>query len=97
MAKPTPKRKADGPAEQGDYTPGNILVTGGAGFIASHVVILLVKKYPQYKARRRDRHGQPAPADCRAAPRARHIRSRAPPLQPRIAPKFVPRAADCQL
>ena len=31
------------------YTPRNILITGGAGFIASHVVILLVKKYPQYK------------------------------------------------
>ena len=26
-----------------------ILVTGGAGFIASHVVMLLVKKYPNYK------------------------------------------------
>ena len=32
-----------------DYVPKNILVTGGAGFIASHVVMLLVKKYPQYK------------------------------------------------
>jgi len=29
-----------------DYTPKCILVTGGAGFIASHVVILLVNKYP---------------------------------------------------
>ena len=27
----------------------SILITGGAGFIASHVVILLCKKYPQYK------------------------------------------------
>jgi len=27
----------------------HILVTGGAGFIASHVVILLCKKYPQYR------------------------------------------------
>jgi dTDP-D-glucose 4,6-dehydratase len=25
------------------------LITGGAGFIASHVVILLCKKYPKYK------------------------------------------------
>lgn len=31
------------------YTPKNILITGGAGFIASHVVIHFVKKYPQYK------------------------------------------------
>jgi len=34
---------------EGDYEPKNILVTGGAGFIASHVVIRLVQKYPQYK------------------------------------------------
>ena len=26
-----------------------ILITGGAGFIASHVVILLATKYPNYK------------------------------------------------
>jgi UDP-glucose 4,6-dehydratase len=31
------------------YAPKNILVTGGAGFIASHVVLLLVKAYPQYR------------------------------------------------
>jgi UDP-glucose 4,6-dehydratase len=30
------------------YTPKNILLTGGVGFIASHVAILLCKKYPQY-------------------------------------------------
>ena len=33
------------------YTPVNILVTGGAGFIASHVSKLLVHKYPQYNVR----------------------------------------------
>jgi len=32
-----------------DYTPKNIFLTGGAGFIASHVAILLCKRYPQYK------------------------------------------------
>jgi len=32
-----------------DYQPKNILITGGAGFIASHVVILLAKKYPHCK------------------------------------------------
>jgi dTDP-glucose 4,6-dehydratase len=30
------------------YTPRNILVTGGCGFIASHLVNTLVEKYPQY-------------------------------------------------
>mmetsp|Transcript_70900 Transcript_70900/g.121793 ORF Transcript_70900/g.121793 Transcript_70900/m.121793 type:complete len:199 (+) Transcript_70900:31-627(+) len=33
-------------AEETDYKPTNILITGGAGFIASHAVILLTKKYP---------------------------------------------------
>lgn len=32
-----------------DFQPKNILITGGAGFIASHLVILLVKKYPNCK------------------------------------------------
>lgn len=31
------------------YTPKNILITGAAGFIASHVANRLVRKYPQYK------------------------------------------------
>jgi len=31
------------------YLPESILITGGAGFIASHVAILLAKKYPQYQ------------------------------------------------
>jgi UDP-glucose 4,6-dehydratase len=38
-----------GPAE--DYVPQNILVTGGAGFIASHVTIRLLQRYPHYKVR----------------------------------------------
>lgn len=36
---------ANGPA----YQPKNILITGGAGFIASHVAIRLVKNYGHYK------------------------------------------------
>lgn len=35
--------------ERGDYVPKCILVTGGAGFIASHVVIRLMKSFPDYK------------------------------------------------
>ena len=31
------------------YTPKNILVTGGAGFVGSHVCELLCDKYPQYR------------------------------------------------
>ncbi len=36
------------PNEETDYIPRNILLTGGAGFIASHVAILLATKYPAY-------------------------------------------------
>nr|CAB3459759.1 unnamed protein product [Digitaria exilis] len=31
------------------YKPKNILITGAAGFIASHVAIRITKKYPDYK------------------------------------------------
>eukprot|EP00213_Chloropicon_mariensis_P003817 CAMPEP_0197475688 /NCGR_PEP_ID=MMETSP1309-20131121/7125_1 /TAXON_ID=464262 /ORGANISM="Genus nov. species nov., Strain RCC998" /LENGTH=83 /DNA_ID=CAMNT_0043015797 /DNA_START=45 /DNA_END=293 /DNA_ORIENTATION=+ len=31
------------------YVPRNILVTGGAGFIASHVAARLVNQYPKYR------------------------------------------------
>ncbi|GMH47750.1 hypothetical protein TL16_g00141 [Triparma laevis f. inornata] len=31
-----------------EYAPKNILITGGAGFIASHVVIRLCKNHPEY-------------------------------------------------
>mmetsp|Transcript_49519 Transcript_49519/g.73777 ORF Transcript_49519/g.73777 Transcript_49519/m.73777 type:complete len:359 (-) Transcript_49519:113-1189(-) len=35
-------------SEEAEYVPKNIFLTGGAGFIASHVAILLCRKYPQY-------------------------------------------------
>lgn len=34
-----------------DFKPKNIMLTGGAGFIGSHVAILLAQKYPDYKVR----------------------------------------------
>ncbi|GLC33613.1 Rhm1p [Pleodorina starrii] len=39
----------NGTVETEPYTPKNILITGGAGFIASHVVIRLAMNYPEYK------------------------------------------------
>lgn len=33
----------------GSHTPKNILITGAAGFIASHVANRLIRKYPEYK------------------------------------------------
>ncbi|KAH9299183.1 hypothetical protein KI387_030865, partial [Taxus chinensis] len=36
-------------SSNGEYVPKNILITGAAGFIASHVANRLVRKYPQYK------------------------------------------------
>ena len=42
------KHVAAEPEAEDTYTPHNIMVTGGAGFIASHIVLQLVKKYPQY-------------------------------------------------
>ena len=38
------------------YVPRSILLTGGAGFIGSHVAILLAKQYPDYKVSKID-HG----------------------------------------
>jgi len=43
------KQRTAAATEPTTYAPKNILVTGGAGFIASHVVIQLVKSFPQYK------------------------------------------------
>ena len=39
--------------QTGDYEAKAILLTGGAGFIASHVAIRLVSTYPNTKARPR--------------------------------------------
>ena len=47
---PPEKRQRVSPSTKPcSFEPRNILVTGGCGFIASHVVIRLVKSYPQYK------------------------------------------------
>ena len=41
---------SDGQSEaHGEYEAKSILLTGGAGFIASHVVIRLVQRYPEAK------------------------------------------------
>ena len=40
------------------YTPQTLLITGGAGFIASHLVIRLINRYPHYKVRSTHRSGQ---------------------------------------
>ena len=46
------QKTADGataPAPAGaDYVPQNVLITGGAGFIASHVALRFAKRYPRY-------------------------------------------------
>ena len=46
VAHALPKTQSETGAE---YEASSILVTGGAGFIASHVVIRLVKRYPEAK------------------------------------------------
>ena len=35
--------------DESEFVPRHILITGGAGFIASHVAIRLVQRYAQYK------------------------------------------------
>jgi len=47
MAEPVLKKQKS--IEPANYVPKNILITGGAGFIASHFVIRMVKNYPDYK------------------------------------------------
>lgn len=44
---PVPEHQEDHPMTA--YEPKNILITGGAGFIASHVAEHLFFKYPKYK------------------------------------------------
>lgn len=48
MSAPADLNGTDGSNTE-NYVPKAILVTGGAGFIASHVAIRLVEQYPQYK------------------------------------------------
>lgn len=38
-------------AVETEYVPQNILITGGAGFIGSHVAVRLLERYPQYRVR----------------------------------------------
>lgn len=78
-----------------NYQPTSILITGGAGFIASHVVILLVEKYPQYKVRARRAVGSlPWPPGILPCPRARSPCATAlnvtPPVLARLAPDRLP-------
>ena len=47
------------------YRPQNILLTGGAGFIGSHVATLLCTRYPEYKVR------PPPRLDAKRAPLTR--------------------------
>ena len=35
----------------GSFRPKSILLTGGAGFIGSHVAVRLTKNHPEYKVR----------------------------------------------
>jgi nucleoside-diphosphate-sugar epimerase len=42
---------SNGAASMETYKPKNILITGGAGFIASHVAIRLTKNYSDYTVR----------------------------------------------
>lgn len=53
MANGVARALSNGQTEsQGEYEAKSILITGGAGFIASHVVIRLVQRYPEAKVSR---------------------------------------------
>eukprot|EP00891_Asterochloris_glomerata_P003630 jgi/Astpho2/3630/Aster-06921 len=49
MAEPVANGVANGHSAEAEYEPQRILITGGAGFIASHVTRRLIKNYPKYK------------------------------------------------
>ena len=53
-------------AESGQtyYTPRNILITGGAGFIASHVACKLALQYPEYQVSRMYCRRIPGSREC---------------------------------
>ena len=51
MAEPVANGVANGHSAEAEYEPQRILITGGAGFIASHVTRRLIKNYPKYKVR----------------------------------------------
>ena len=51
MAEPVANGVANGHAAEAEYEPQRILITGGAGFIASHVTRRLIKNYSKYKVR----------------------------------------------